>query len=243
MVNQDQSRADRSGSTSEPSTRLQPRTQSTFRPEEVPHDALWQALANDSGCRVAIIDADGRFHYCNDAVTHKHRDVDNGNVVGRTLHEIASHEQADEWLGFIRQALDQGKTIRTEVIYRGIRVVGAIRPLDPSPATRALVTSRDAIHPEDTPPDPDKVIRGKVADMGPLANLTPREIEILSFIGQGFTSAQIAEHLNRSIKTVEWHQVSLGQKLGARSRVELARIAMAAGLAHQTEDSSTPNSR
>lgn len=243
MVNQDRTRADRNASVSEPGTQLQPHVPSPFRPEELPHAAIWQALAEDSGCRVAIIDTDGRFHYCNHAANQKHRDVDNGNLVGRTLHEIASPEQADEWLGFIRQALNQGRTIRTEVIYKGVRVVGAIRPLDHPRATRALVTSRDAIHPEDTPQDPDKVIKGKVTDMGPLADLTPREIEILTLIGQGLTSAQIAEHLNRSIKTVEWHRVSLGQKLGARSRVELARIAMTAGLAHQTNAAPPSDSR
>jgi DNA-binding CsgD family transcriptional regulator len=32
------------------------------------------------------------------------------------------------------------------------------------------------------------------------------------------------------VKTIEWHRVSLGEKLGVVNRVEIARIAIAAGL-------------
>jgi DNA-binding NarL/FixJ family response regulator len=52
----------------------------------------------------------------------------------------------------------------------------------------------------------------------------------LKLIGIGLSTADIARRLERSVKTVEWHRVSLGEKLGVTNRVELARIAIAAGL-------------
>lgn len=53
---------------------------------------------------------------------------------------------------------------------------------------------------------------------------------MLALIGQGYSIPQIAEKLFRSQKTIETHRQSLGRKLGASNRVELARIAIQTGL-------------
>ena len=63
-----------------------------------------------------------------------------------------------------------------------------------------------------------------------LSRLTPREREVLALIGQGLSSKEIAAQLHRSIKTVHSHRLTLGRKLGASNRVELARIAIRSGL-------------
>jgi two-component system response regulator NreC len=55
--------------------------------------------------------------------------------------------------------------------------------------------------------------------------LTPREIEILKLIVEGYTNRQIGEHLNISIRTVEGHRANISDKLGLHSRVELVRYA------------------
>lgn len=59
-----------------------------------------------------------------------------------------------------------------------------------------------------------------------LSVLTEREFEVLQMIAQGLTSAQIAERINRSIKSVEAYRTSLRSKLGAKSTVDLARLAL-----------------
>jgi DNA-binding CsgD family transcriptional regulator len=64
--------------------------------------------------------------------------------------------------------------------------------------------------------------------------------EILKLIGIGLSTADIAKRLGRSVKTVEWHRVSLGDKLGVTNRVELARIAIAAGLVSLDEPGKKP---
>ena len=60
--------------------------------------------------------------------------------------------------------------------------------------------------------------------------LTPREIEVLKLIVQGYTNRQIGEELNISVRTAESHRANLSEKLGLRSRVELVRYARENGL-------------
>lgn len=50
--------------------------------------------------------------------------------------------------------------------------------------------------------------------------LTPREIDVLSAIGEGLTNKAIARRLNISLHTVKFHVESLFRKLGARTRSE-----------------------
>ncbi|MCX8005293.1 MAG: response regulator transcription factor [Burkholderiaceae bacterium] len=60
----------------------------------------------------------------------------------------------------------------------------------------------------------------------PLKRLSEREFEVLQLIAQGLTSAQIAKRINRSIKSVEAYRTAIRAKLGAKSTVDLARLAL-----------------
>lgn len=59
----------------------------------------------------------------------------------------------------------------------------------------------------------------------PVACLTGREFEVLRLVGFGFGTRQIAERLNRTVKTVETHRANIKEKLGLKSGTELARFA------------------
>jgi len=56
-------------------------------------------------------------------------------------------------------------------------------------------------------------------------DLTPRQREILGLIAVGHTSAEIAELLHLSKRTVETHRAQLAIRLGAHSRADLVRSA------------------
>lgn len=71
--------------------------------------------------------------------------------------------------------------------------------------------------------------------ISPVDVLTPREMEILLRIVQGYTNRQIAEELSLSIRTVEGHRSNLTEKLGLHSRVELVRYAREHGLTNPRE--------
>jgi len=64
------------------------------------------------------------------------------------------------------------------------------------------------------------------AEPEPNALLTPREVEVLSAIGEGLTNKSIARRLDISLHTVKFHIEAIFRKLGARTRTEaLARAA------------------
>jgi DNA-binding CsgD family transcriptional regulator/PAS domain-containing protein len=83
-------------------------------------------------------------------------------------------------------------------------------------------------------PEPDGVHRSPtehtITPLEAVATLTARQREVLALIGQGLSTAEIARRLYRTVKTIESHRLVLGKRLGARNRVELARIAIQAGL-------------
>jgi DNA-binding NarL/FixJ family response regulator len=60
--------------------------------------------------------------------------------------------------------------------------------------------------------------------------LSPRESEVLGMIGDGLTSAAIAEKLNLSVKTVETHRQRTMAKLELGSTAELVKAAVKLGL-------------
>jgi DNA-binding NarL/FixJ family response regulator len=63
-------------------------------------------------------------------------------------------------------------------------------------------------------------------DRDPLANISPREKEILQLIAEEHTSTEIARLLFISEKTVEKHRASLMEKLNVRNLAGLVRFAV-----------------
>ncbi|QQX82966.1 response regulator transcription factor [Cupriavidus necator] len=61
---------------------------------------------------------------------------------------------------------------------------------------------------------------------GSIASLSEREFEVLHLIGLGFSTRQIAEKLNRSVKTIEAHQANIKEKLDIPNGKELMRFAI-----------------
>jgi DNA-binding NarL/FixJ family response regulator len=60
--------------------------------------------------------------------------------------------------------------------------------------------------------------------------LTPRELEVLKLVAEGYTSDEIAETLVISRKTVDRHRANILEKLRMRDRVDLTRYAIRRGL-------------
>ncbi|QKZ13121.1 response regulator [Spirosoma sp. KUDC1026] len=60
--------------------------------------------------------------------------------------------------------------------------------------------------------------------------LTPREVDIIRLLKEGFTSIQIAERLNLSAHTIDTHRKNIHAKLGISTIAELVRFAIEAGI-------------
>ncbi|MDA0179611.1 response regulator transcription factor [Solirubrobacter phytolaccae] len=63
-----------------------------------------------------------------------------------------------------------------------------------------------------------------------LAELTPREREVLTLVGRGLSNAEIASELVLSPLTAKTHVARLFQKLDARDRAQLVVVAYESGL-------------
>ena len=76
----------------------------------------------------------------------------------------------------------------------------------------------------------DFLERARRGEAVPHDPLTPRELEVVKLIAEGYSSEQIAETLVISRKTVERHRANVLEKLEMRDRVELTRYAIRRGL-------------
>jgi len=56
--------------------------------------------------------------------------------------------------------------------------------------------------------------------------LSNREFEIFQFIGEGYSTSEIAKKLNVSVKTVDTHKYRMKNKLGLSSSSELIKLAV-----------------
>ncbi|MFY4727591.1 response regulator [Nitrospira sp. BLG_2] len=73
----------------------------------------------------------------------------------------------------------------------------------------------------------------KPAVKGSIAELTPRQREVLQLIGEGKRTKEVAELLKLSVKTVEFHKNCLMKELNIHTTTELMRYAITQGLTHE----------
>jgi DNA-binding NarL/FixJ family response regulator len=74
------------------------------------------------------------------------------------------------------------------------------------------------------------VIEQALAVRRPLRMLSPRQIEVLRFVSEGYTTRDIARRLGISVKTVETHRSDLMKRLGIHDVPGLVRYAVRVGL-------------
>ncbi len=70
----------------------------------------------------------------------------------------------------------------------------------------------------------------KAGPTRPINILSDRELQVLTLVARGYTSAQIARQITVSVKTVETYRSRLTEKLGLRTRRDVIRFAMQMGL-------------
>ena len=197
--------------------------------------ALVDALVADSGSDVALLDQDGRFLFVSPVVRWWKYPGAKMPVAGRSLHELLPSDAAVERMTLLTRCARERQPLSLVGMWGGVQVRTTLRPIETTDrGTLVLAVCRpfgDESEPRtEAPAASADVVQAKWTDRGALASLTPREVEVLTLIGQGMTTAEIAKTLFRSHKTVEAHRLSLGLKLKAKNRVELARIAFRAGL-------------
>jgi DNA-binding NarL/FixJ family response regulator len=116
------------------------------------------------------------------------------------------------------------KSMALDAILDAIRVVAAGDALIAPSVTRRLIADFAGIS-GPTAPEPDTEL-----DASLLTEITDREREVLTLVGQGLSNTEIAERLVISAATAKTHVARLFAKLEARDRVHLSIIAFETGL-------------
>jgi DNA-binding NarL/FixJ family response regulator len=83
----------------------------------------------------------------------------------------------------------------------------------------------------------DQFVLTSPAPASPMQELSDRELEVLTLMGRGHGTREIAEKLFLSVKTIEAHRERIKEKLKLKSGSELLRYAVQFTLDHQGEGS------
>jgi DNA-binding NarL/FixJ family response regulator len=73
-------------------------------------------------------------------------------------------------------------------------------------------------------------VNKKLRKAGSICDLSEREVDVLRLLALGYTNSEMAKMLRLSVRTVETHRYRLQQKIGVRSRAQLARLARESGI-------------
>jgi DNA-binding CsgD family transcriptional regulator len=198
---------------------------------------IFEILTHEPGTGVVVMNRDGAVLYANDESLRLFfsDSTTRDDVQGKSILEIGfSKEWAQERLALLQRIELSGEECLLRTIWDGKQQFSWFRLLSEAgePFRVLIVTRRVGAgsEAEYLLESEMAVIQSDVIGLGELCKLTRRELEVLALIGRGLTSKEIAGLLHRSIKTVENHRMSLGNKLHKSNRVELAMMAREAGL-------------
>jgi DNA-binding NarL/FixJ family response regulator len=109
------------------------------------------------------------------------------------------------------------KDVPAESLFEAVRVIASGEALLAPTITRRLIAEFARMRPRQVRPEA-------------LADLTPRETEILGLVAEGLSNREIAERLVLSDETVKTHVSHVLRKLGLRDRAQAVVIAYETGL-------------
>lgn len=202
---------------------------------------LWRALVWDAGVGVVLVDvARGNVLYANQFASRALGGAESDTWSNRALASCVSPAVAAEWMRCAQQVLESGHALVCRTRHTGRPMLVTVRgvTLADAPGVSAVLFTLRRLasdhEPDRCDPGADHV-PSTSATLGELDGLTPQQLVVLRLIGEGLSTDQIAARLYRTPKTIEWHRMSLGRKLGVRSRAELVLIAVRNGLVSPDE--------
>ncbi len=192
--------------------------------------AIWRSLLNDCGATVIVLTEHGRIEFINNLGVESFQ-IAADAAIGLSLGELVGEDVAAERMELVGRAISTGRTVVARIRYGTNHRTTTIRPLEKNERGEQLVLLVSRFTKIAHFVEPEAELIDQQTQSPPiLAGLSGREVEVLTLIAEGLSSAQIAARLKRSVKTVEAHRMQLGRKLRARNRSDLTRIAVAAGL-------------
>ena len=155
-------------------------------------------------------------------------------IIGRKVTEVFSHELAQERMAIIQRCLTQEKSLAFRSVMWGEQYITHVHPLrlQDGSEQRAIIAIHQRVEGDLVSElyTGSEFFEAEYNEYGSLAALSPREVEVLSMLGQGQDTAEIAKALYRSTETIISHKKSLYAKLRCDSHIGAALVARRAGL-------------
>lgn len=188
-------------------------------------------ICSDPGIGCAIVDSSGIVRSVNARSADLFLKSTPEDVTGKSIGELFGSKWADERRAVLDRVHLTGKPAIIRHIRHGQRIQSTIHLLcEPGEHGASFMVLTVAGISEPLDPEQFEIVESELAHLGPLDTLSKRELEVLALIGHGLTTAEIAETLHRSPRTIERHCDSLRAKLKTTTRVKLAEFAIRAGL-------------
>jgi len=125
---------------------------------------------------------------------------------------------------YLKRVLESGadgyilKSARGDELLAAIRaVMSGGKWIDPSLAGTLVPGARK---PADVPPSDEEA----------LARLTPRELQVLRLVAEGYSNKEVADALDVAVRTVMAHRANLMEKLGIHNTSRLTQFAIRMGV-------------
>ncbi len=116
-----------------------------------------------------------------------------------------------------------------EAIFRALEAGAATYLLKDSLADELIDLVR-GVHAGERPMLP--AIEAKLSEHSKRPRLTPREVEVIKLVSEGFRNREIAAMLGISEETAQVHLRNIFQKLGTRDRTAAVQVALRRGILH-----------
>lgn len=197
---------------------------------------VWDALVSQPGVGVLVINREDEVEFANAEATRLWAPAGGRceDITGRVLSDFLPRLVAHTVARHVSEVVETGSIIIERMMWRGSRMQSMYRHLPRSDGgpERAMMMIRRGVWDPGTVLDESQytIVEPSYADLGVLDSLSPRELEVLAYLGQGLRIKEIAEAMGRSPKTVQNHRESIGHKLRVTDRLALAQIARQAGL-------------
>lgn len=197
------------------------------------------ALLLDTGLAVALIDSKGMITGCNPQCSGLLGHQTTNAVLRSLLTKHLAPPVADAHRQAQQHTQRHRQPVRIDGPFGDRMSLATYRPVRDGAGIAQVLVVAPWTHGRPTPANTHTVTIAPHEDH-PLAKLTRRELHVLRGIAGGLSTVEIARVIHRSVKTIEGHRVTLGSKLGARNRVELARFAWKWGVEPLTRPHEPP---
>lgn len=203
-----------------------------------PELILKSILKGFESTSVLVTNPDGIILAANTIAANGFPNSTTESVIGKNFCDLAPPQWAQERVEFMNLAIQRKSQLMVIEILDGTRLCSTISPIqtkDGDDPEWILIFTVEQITPVTLEwlrktKNSEELIDAKFIDLGRLAVLSPRELEVLALMGQGLRQKQIAERLHRSVSTIDRHRERIGEKLGITDRVELVGLAREAAL-------------